>query len=130
MAILELQPVLKFILKTPPQEHAQMFRQRMENALMTFAYDTMKNGSHSVESLVQETRAREDLNKLKKHYKKELKNKKARIIAQDKNGHFQIIRNISRANLETELASAQAEYGQGNVALLLREATYRFQGEQ
>lgn len=94
---------------------------------MTFAYDAMKNGNHSLEALVQETRAKEDLAQLKKHYKRELKNKKAKILVQDTSGQFRIIRNISKANLETELASAQETYGEGNVVLLLREATYRFQ---
>ena len=107
-----------------------MFRQRIESALMTFAYDVMRNGNHGVEALAEETRAKEDLATLRKHYKRDLKRKKAKIIAQDKSGQFQIIRNISRANLEAELTSAQEQHGQGNVALLLREATYRFQGEQ
>lgn len=51
---------------------------------MTFAYDMLKNGTHSLESLVHDTLAREDMGKLKRHYKRELREKRARLLVQPK----------------------------------------------
>lgn len=125
-AVLTLQPVVSFRLNNPPQKDGQIIRQRIENVLLTFVYNIMKNGDGTLFALDQDTRAKEDLVKLKRDYKRDLRNKKARIIVQKIDGTFLIIRNVSRDNLEAELRQAQSTHGSGNVALLLRESTYHF----
>ncbi len=102
-AVLTLQPVVSFRLNNPPQKDGQIIRQRIENVLLTFVYNIMKNGDGTLFALDQDTRAREDLVKLKRDYKRDLRNKKARIIVQKIDGTFLIIRNVSRDNLEAEL---------------------------
>lgn len=102
-AVLTLQPTISFKITNPPQKDTQIFRQRIENALLTFAYSIMKNGDGTLSALDQDTRAQEDLIKLKRDYRRDLRKKKARIIIQKIDGTFLIIRNISRDNLEQEL---------------------------
>lgn len=102
-AVLTLQPTVSFKLNNPLGKDIQILRQRIENVLLTFVYSIMKNGDGTLFALDQDTRAKEDLAKLKRDYKRDLRKKKARIIVQKTDGNFLIIRNISRENLEQEL---------------------------
>jgi hypothetical protein len=129
-AVLTLHPRISFQLENAPTVNSQLFSQRLENILLTFVYDILRNGVHSVEALVRETRAKENIEKLKRTYRNDLDNKKARILIQNEEGKFCIIEGIDRDNLATTVAEAQEIFGQGSVALLLRLDTLHFYGEQ
>jgi hypothetical protein len=127
-ATLILQPDLSFRALNIPKEDAALFMSRLENALMTFAYDMLKNGNNTVEAMVHETLAREDVPKLKKKYKRELKAKKGRILVQDSNGHFHVIGGVSKDDFLQTIQTAKDQYGSQNVALLMRLDTLHFHG--
>jgi len=99
LAILTLKPKIKIelksIKKTPLPNNAALLSQRIENALLNFIYQYMRNRK-GVSDIVDRTKAQENTKKLRDSYRRDLKRKTARLLIENPDGiTFTIIEGIS-----------------------------------
>jgi len=105
---------------------AHLLSQRIENALLNFIYQYIKNKKW-VSGIIKRTAAQEDTKKLRESYRRELKKKTARLLIENADGiTFTIIEGISKEWLEEAIINAQKQYWVENIALLYRRNTYTF----
>ena len=84
--------------------------------------------TETLEQVVRRKQVTGNETRLRNKYRAQLRESKARLLVQLPDEQFLIIENISRENLAEEIAKAQSEHGESNVAILYRAQSYHFHG--